>query len=73
MRFAVHRLAARYPITGCVENLEDGRVKIVVEGSSEAIDEFLASVRIHAPGAIRQFLRYPSAASGEFSNFTILR
>jgi acylphosphatase len=73
MRFAIDRLAAQYPITGSVENLEDGRVKIVVEGSAEVIEEFLESVRIHTPGIVREFSRYPSVASGEFTNFTILR
>jgi len=73
MRYSVRDLAATYPLTGCVENLDDGRVRIVVEGAATEIDSFLKRLQEVAPGQIRTLQRFDSAASGEFSNFTIER
>ncbi|MFO0013306.1 MAG: acylphosphatase [Planctomycetota bacterium] len=73
MRYTVHRLASQFPITGWVENLDDGRVQIVAEGDPKAIARFLEAISTHAPGAIHRMDRYESAASGEFVNFTIHR
>lgn len=74
MRFAVHELARRIPgLTGFVENTADGRVQLVAEGERETIDRFLEQLKVSAPGALRSIDRFDSAASGEFSNFIIVR
>jgi acylphosphatase len=40
-------IAKDYPVTGWVKNLPDGRVQLLVEGPEDAVDKFLAAVRIH--------------------------
>jgi acylphosphatase len=73
MRFAVREVARSFPVTGTVENLSDGRVRIVVEGDSTSIDAFLAQLQVVAPGHIRSLERFDCEASGEFVNFSIRR
>lgn len=73
MRFAVHDLARHYPILGFVQNLNDGRVQIVMEGEDEQIESFLSRLREVAPGAIHDISSFRSTASGEFTRFEIRR
>ena len=44
-RFTCHRIAQGYDVGGYVRNLPDGRVEVVVEGGTAALDAFLQSVR----------------------------
>ncbi len=45
-RYYVYKTAHKYgEIHGFVENLSDGRVKIVAEGPEEELKQFLAAVR----------------------------
>ncbi len=73
MRFSVHDLARRYPIVGFVQNLDDGRVQIVMEGEDEQMESFLSRLREVAPGAIHDINSFRSTASGEFTRFEIRR
>jgi acylphosphatase len=73
MRFAVRDLAEEFPLFGYVENLEDGRVCIVVEGEAEPMQRFLDQLRVRAPGHLHSIETYQSEASGEFANFSIRR
>jgi len=73
MRHSVHRLANQLPITGLVENLDDGRVRIVAEGLPATLEELIESIRAYAPGAVRSIERHVAPATGEFPNFTIKR
>lgn len=73
MRYAVHRFAAQLPVTGFVENLDDGRVRMVVEGSAEVIGTLLTTIQTEGPGILRSLDRYESSATGEFSDFRIQR
>ncbi|MFM8574031.1 MAG: acylphosphatase [Pirellula sp.] len=73
MRYTVHELARQYPVTGFVENTQDGRVKIVLEGLPEQLDPLLERLLEIAPGHIRMLDRNPSQATGEFSQFLIQR
>lgn len=73
MRYAVHGLARDYPICGYVENLEDRRVCIVIEGALDVLDAFLDRLIEIAPGHIQSMDRFQSEASGEFHDFAIRR
>ena len=73
MRYAIHDLARLYPIGGLVENLDDGRVRIVVEGPLEVLDAFLKRLMEIAPGHIQKLDRFQSEATGEFRQFVIRR
>ena len=44
-RFTAERLARRFPITGFVRNLEDGRVEVTAEGEETSLVEFLTAIR----------------------------
>ena len=44
-RFTAERLARRFPITGFVRNLEDGRVEVIAEGKEASLIEFLTAIR----------------------------
>ena len=73
MRYSVGNLARQYPVGGFVENLDDGRVRIVVEGPLEVLDAFLERLMQIAPGHIQKFDRFQSEATGEFRQFVIRR
>jgi acylphosphatase len=73
MRYAIHDLARLYPVGGLVENLDDGRVRIVVEGPMEVLDAFLKRLMEIAPGHIQKLDRFQSEATGEFRQFVIRR
>ncbi len=73
MRFAVRNLAEEFPLFGYVENLEDGRVCMVIEGEAEPMQRFLDQLRVRAPGHLHSIETYQSEASGEFANFSIRR
>ncbi len=44
-RFTAERLARRFPVTGYVRNLNDGRVEVVAEGQETVLVEFLTAIR----------------------------
>ncbi len=44
-RFTAERLARRFPVTGFVRNLEDGRVEVTAEGEEADLVEFLKAIR----------------------------
>jgi len=73
MRYCVNRLASQMQVTGFVENLDDGRVRIVVEGQPATLEGLIESIRAYAPGSIRSIERHVASATGEFANFTIKR
>lgn len=60
-------------MAGTVENLEDGRVKIVAEGETEEIDRFIQAIAVSTCGKIKEIQRFDSAASSEFVNFSVRR
>lgn len=72
-RYETHKMAHGSPVTGYVENLEDGRVRIVVEGASSDIDAFLAGIADRMSGRIKDVREEIQLASGEFSDFQVRR
>jgi len=43
-RYTTRRIAARFAVTGYVQNLPDGRVRVVAEGAPEELDRFVAAI-----------------------------
>jgi acylphosphatase len=43
-RYTTRRIAHRYPISGHVRNLRDGRVEVVAEGENKVVNNFLAAL-----------------------------
>lgn len=72
-RYTTNTIAQSYCVTGTVENLDDGRVKIVVEGELSDIEAFWDAVQHQMHGKIKSFDRFESQATNEFGSFEIKR
>ena len=70
-RYTTGTLASRFPVTGCVRNLSDGRVKLVTEGLTAELDRFEAAVSDALGEFIQEARSTESAATGEFDSFSI--
>ena len=70
-RYTTRRIASRFPVTGYVRNLSDGRVLLVAEGPVEHVDRFLASVLTEMGRYIDEAQQVTHAATGEFRAFEI--
>lgn len=72
-RFTACELAAAFPVSGSVENLEDGTVRMAAEGRREACEAFLEAVRSRMARFIRGEEVSWGPAAGEAPGFRILR
>lgn len=72
-RYTTRRIASRWPVTGFVENCEDGSVRLVVEGEASSVEEFIEAVSEAMSPNIRERQTHRYAASGEWEDFTIRR
>jgi acylphosphatase len=70
-RYTARSIAGKYDVAGYVQNLSDGRVRLVVDGKQGEIDRFLAEVADRMNGYIHDAQVHRSAATGEFAGFTI--
>ncbi len=71
-RFTAERLARRFPVTGFVRNLDDGRVELTAEGDEKSLAGFLAAIRESAmKDYIREVEAHWSSGQGCFSRFSI--
>lgn len=70
-RYTTRNIAARYPVTGYVKNLPDGRVLLVVEGTQYDVEDFLGSLRAEMRNYIRGEQEVRVSATGEFLSFSI--
>jgi acylphosphatase len=71
-RFHAKEVAKKFAVMGTVENLSDGRVKIVAEGNLDEVHRFLDAVQTPMAGNVHNMDRFESEASLEFSSFTPL-
>ncbi|KAA3605029.1 MAG: acylphosphatase [Planctomycetota bacterium] len=72
-RFRTRRLAARFPITGFVRNLADGRVEMKAEGDRQALEQFLDALNRTMKNYIHAQEVDWGPAAEEFSSFEIRR
>ncbi len=63
--------AQRSGVAGWARNLPDGRVEIVAEGDSRAVDEFVAAVRRGPAGARIEDVRVEQEAPSNIRGFRI--
>lgn len=66
-------VAAQFPITGWVRNLPNGEVELTVEGTSMALDSFLAALARRMQRYIAATQVVKGLATGEFDAFSIRR
>ncbi len=71
-RYFVYDHARVLGLTGWVRNLQDGRVEVVAEGSTEALEALLSELQ-RGPGGsrVKDVQTVWSTASGEFEWFGI--
>ena len=70
-RFTTQAIASRFPVTGFVRNLPDGRVQLVAEGTEEDLDRFHRAVTDAMGPNISDTSTQDRAATGEFGSFNI--
>lgn len=71
-RFATHRAAIDFHITGWVRNMADGSVEAVFEGDEKSVDKMLEWCHIGPPAArVENVIITEEPYTGEFNGFTI--
>jgi acylphosphatase len=70
-RYTTRRIAARYEVTGYVQNLPDGRVLLVAEGSSAELDRLINAVRAEMESYIDDIEINSRPATGQYQGFDI--
>lgn len=73
MRFTTLQIAQNFRVAGTVENLDDGRVKIVAEGESQELARFMESVQQLTNGRIKSIEQFESEPMNDFIDFSIKR
>jgi acylphosphatase len=73
-RTEVQKAAVKFNIVGNVQNIEDGTVKVVCEGSKDDLERFIRAIRIRRGRIyVDGILRTPGHATGGFNRFRIER
>lgn len=72
-RYTTRNIAERFNVTGYVQNLPDGRVKLVVEGQQMEAERFIAAVLAEMASYIRGQQETKTVATGEFDAFEVRR
>ncbi|MEX0818734.1 MAG: acylphosphatase, partial [Pirellulaceae bacterium] len=70
-RFTTELIARRFDITGCVQNLPDGRVYLVVEAETGETQQFLSEIAARLGEYIQETKVAELAPTGEFAGFSI--
>jgi acylphosphatase len=70
-RYTARQVAASFDVTGYVQNLADGRVRVVAEGAADELDRFLDELRGRMAGYIREVQSEAGPVNGEFDDFEI--
>ncbi len=70
-RYTARSLGQSFAVAGFVQNLDDGRVLLVTEGTGAELDRFLSQVYEQMSRYIRKVDVSTSAATGQFNDFGI--
>lgn len=70
-RYSAKSIAEGFAVVGYVQNLADGRVKLVAEGTPAELDSFLASVKNDLGRFINDQSVEIHSEQGEFQDFEI--
>jgi acylphosphatase len=70
-RYTARRIAQRYPITGHVKNLPDGRVELLAEGAPPDLDQLLADIAATMSDHIHHTETHTLPATGRYTTFEI--
>ena len=72
-RWNAQQNAKDFDVSGTVQNLRDGRVRLVAEGEKSEIESFVEAIKSTTSGTIRDIQVDIQPATHEFSGFQILR
>lgn len=70
-RYTTREIAESFDVSGYVENVPDGRVRLVAEGDPAELDRFLEAVSQRLDRYIAAADAKARPASGEFDGFSI--
>jgi acylphosphatase len=70
-RYTARQIAGRFRVTGYVQNLPDGRVRVVAEAERSEVDRFLAALAAEMADYIHGQDDETKPATGEFSGFEV--
>jgi len=70
-RYTARETAAGFRVTGYVQNLEDGRVLLVVEGAADEVERFCSALATAMQRNITATDVDDERAAAKFSDFTI--
>jgi acylphosphatase len=70
-RYTTRNIAGRFAVTGYVQNLPDGRVRVVAEGAAEEVERFIAAVSVEMAQYIRGVQESTAAATGAYDAFEV--
>ncbi len=70
-RYTTARLARGFKVSGYVQNLADGRVRLVAEGERREVEGFIEAVRQDLGGYIGDTQTDWEPATGEFAGFRV--
>jgi acylphosphatase len=72
-RYTTSEIAERFQVSGYVQNLPDGCVRLVAEGEAGELQRFLDAVGEELERYIANVQNRSSQATGEFADFQIKR
>jgi len=72
-RYTAREIAEVFDVRGYVQNLPDGRVRLVVEGEAAELDAFLEAVQQQMRGYIADCETTVQPVRGEFTSFEVRR
>ena len=72
-RYTAVQISKSFSIFGTVENLPDRRVKMVLEGEADTINQFIGEVCESTYGNVTETEIFRHPATGEFSGFDVVR
>lgn len=70
-RYTTRNIAGRFCVDGFVQNLDDGRVLLVVEGECQELQRFIDAVSAEMDRYIADVQSVRTAATGEFVDFSL--
>lgn len=72
-RYNAQDVASGFALTGYVQNLSDGRVRLVAEGAADELSRFLTALRKRMARYIEGEWCEVEAATGDFTGFDVRR
>jgi acylphosphatase len=70
-RYTTVLLSKGYDVSGVVQNLADGRVRMEVEGEKDEVNAFLAAIEERMQGYVRHVDREGGRRAPQFSGFAV--